>query len=257
MMQQDFPGSEPPDFHGDLRYIVALIDHVRLGILPHLNSRRDLPARHYAAASLARSNRLLSAMIKLRAAGFPDAVGLLLRSLLECWYLGMYFVLAPAEAYEKTHAAYAYQLAGLDSAYWGDTQRILDQMSVDPRRMNWRTVSDRVAALLTDRGYAAMKEMADSLYKTLYQGESAMSVHGGAALLMGLGHFDDVLPTIFGTREVRLEPDDGAIRIHVAAPLVETLARAVCVEFGVGHGEIDRLGPLIGAMNPQGDPEST
>jgi len=106
-------------------------------------------------------------MIELRTAGFPDAIGLLLRSLLECWYLGMYFVLAPDEAYEKTHTAHAHQLTRLDPAHWGDIQRILDQMPVDPRQMNWKTVSDRVATLFSERGYTAMKEMTDSLYATL------------------------------------------------------------------------------------------
>lgn len=240
------------DSNGALRHVVGLIDHIRLGVLPHLNSRRDLPARHYAAASLARCSRLLSAMIELRAAGFPDVVGILLRSILECWYLGMYFVLAPDEAYENTHAAHAFQLAKLDPSHWGDTERILSQMPVKPRHMNWKAISDRIAELLTERGYVAMKETTDPLYKTLYQGESAMSVHGGAALLMG--HFEDALPTRFGTREIRLEPDDGLIRIRMAAPLVETLARAVCVEFGVSHREIDRLGALIGAPAPQADP---
>ena len=246
--------SVPEDSNGALRYIVALIDHVRLGVLPHLNSRRDLPARHYAAASLARCNRLLLAMIELRTAGFPDVVGILLRSILEFWYLGMYFVLAPYEAYENTHAAHAFQLTRLDPALWGDTERILNQMPVKPRQMKWKTISDRIADLLTERGYVAMKEMTDPLYKTLYQGESAMSVHGGAALLMG--HFDDVVPARFGTHEIRLEPDDGAIRIHMSAPLVETLARAVCVEFGVSHWEIDRLAVLIAASAPQVKPES-
>jgi len=80
-----------------------------------------------------------------------------------------------------------------------------------------------------------------------------MSVHGGAAVL--IGHFDEVTPTRFATREIRLEPDDGALRIRMGAPLVETLARAVCVQFGVSHREIDRLGALIGASAPEGDHE--
>jgi len=226
-----------------LAQVLELTEHIRSVVIPNLNSRRDLAARHYSAAALARCTRLLLAMVDLRATGFPDVVGVLLRPFLECWYLGMYFVLEPEEAHRETRAAHAHQLSKLDPEHWGDTEQILSQITEPPRALNWRNVSDRVGTLFEQRGYRSVKETTDSLYKTLYQGESAMSVHAGAATL--IGHFDEVSEASFGVREIRLEPDDGLVRILTAAPLLETLARAVCGLFGISISEIDRLGPLF------------
>jgi hypothetical protein len=182
-------------------------------------------------------------MIELRSAFFPDVVGLILRSFLECWYLGMYFVLAPEDAYEATHAAHADQLAHLDPTVWTGADEIAAQMANSQRRMNWRDVSARVGDLLDSRGYSGVREATDALYKTLYQGESAMSVHAGAGTLTG--HFVEASHERFDLSEIPTEPDDGALRIQVAAPLLETLARAVCGTFGIGYGEIDRLAKLF------------
>jgi hypothetical protein len=49
--------------------ISEIVEHVRLRMIPYLTSRPDLAPRHYAAACLARCNRLLSSMIALRTPG--------------------------------------------------------------------------------------------------------------------------------------------------------------------------------------------
>ena len=186
-------------------------------------------------------------MIVLRSTGYPDLVGLILRPLLECWYIGMYFLLSPGEAMERTHAAHVLQLTKLDPSRWGDIQSIIDQMVMGPQSLSWEGDSDRVGDLLYELGHEGARSTADALYDVIYRGESFMSVHGGIGSLVG--HFDmpadGATPGSIGILEVRREPDDGGIRIRMAAPLLETLARGVAGEFGLQQTEIDRLGKLL------------
>ncbi len=230
-----------------LEAVNALVDHVRTKMLPRLASRPDLAPRQYAAAALARCNRLLSSMLLLRTNGYPDLIGLILRPLLECWYIGMYFLLSPAEAMDRTHAAHSLQLTKLDPDAWGNVQQIIDQMVMGPQSLSWEAVSGRVGDLLTELGHDGARATADKLYEVLYRGESMMSVHGGVGSL--IGHFDmpdgGSTPASIGILEIRREPDDGDFRIRMAAALLETLARGVAGEFGLQRTEIDRLGAIV------------
>jgi hypothetical protein len=223
--------------------VTALIEHVRTKMIPSLFSRPDRAPRHYAAAALARCNRLLAAMVVLRDSGFPDAMGGLLRSLLECWYLGMYFYLAPDEAFERTHAAHVHQLTKLDESRWGDTERVRRETQVEPQAMSWEQVSQRVGRLLDEQGNVGARQTAEGLYEVIYRGESMMSVHGGVGSL--IGHIGGAGGPSMSVLEARLELDDGGLRIRMGAPLVETLARSVAFEFGLDRSEIDRLGALL------------
>jgi hypothetical protein len=231
--------------NGDPRIdaVAALVEHVRTQMIPSLFSRPDRAPRQYAAAALARCNRLLAAMIVLRDAGFPDVIGGLLRSLLECWYLGMYFYLSPDEAFERTSAAHLHQLTKLDEARWGDFDHAFWESHVDPKGMSWEHVSNRVGTLLAESGNVGAKQTADGLYEVIYRGESMMSVHGGVASL--IGHIAGAGTASMSLAAVRLEPDDGGLRIRMGGPLLETLARSIAYEFGLDRTEIDRLGALL------------
>ena len=131
---------------------------------------------------------MLSAMLLLRASRYPDLIGIVLRSLLETWYVGMYFLLSPAEAMDRISAAHVLQLTKLDPTRWGDQQAIIDQMVVGPQSLSWETVSQRVGALLIELGHDKARATADALYESLYRGESMMSVHAGLGSLVG--HLD-------------------------------------------------------------------
>jgi hypothetical protein len=226
--------------------VQALIDYIRSQMLPRLSSRRDLASRHYSGAALIRMVRLVTAMIVLRSEGFPDVIGLPLRTVLECWWLGMYFALAPEEAYMAAHGDHGFQLGRLDPTRWGDTKAVLSQLRVPPKQeLNWKRIAKRVGELYVAHGTTTGPESSMALYETVYRGESMMSVHGG---LMNIeGHFDDAHATRFDLREIRPEPDDGEIRIALAAGLVETLARAVAAQFGLSYAQLGQLGDAIGA----------
>ena len=240
------PGEQTED--NRLEAVNSLVDHVRTRMFPYLASRPELAPRQYAAAALARWNRMLSAMLLLRASGYPDLIGIVLRSLLETWYVGMYFLLSPAEAMDRISAAHVLQLTKLDPTRWGDQQAIIDQMMVGPQSLNWESVSQRVGALLIELGHDTARATADALYDGLYRGESMMSVHAGLGSLVG--HLDmpstDSLPDSIGILEVRRELDDaGDVRIRMAGALQETLPRGIAFEFDLQRTEIDRLGSLI------------
>jgi hypothetical protein len=240
---------ESADEDARIEAVSTMVDHVRIKILPRLVSRPELAPRHYAAAALARCNRLLAGMLLLRTAGYPDLVGIFLRSLLEAWYTGLYFLLAPDEAMRRSSAAHVLQLTKLDPTRWGDQQTIIDQMFMGPQALPWEAVSRRVGELLAERGHAEAKSTAEAMYEVLYRGESMMSVHGGVGSL--IGHFDMPVstspPPSIGILEVRREPDEAtAARIRWAASLECYLARAVAEEFGLRYEELERLGALFG-----------
>jgi hypothetical protein len=186
-------------------------------------------------------------MLLLRAERYPDLIGILHRSLLEAWYAGIYFVLAPDEAMERISAAHVSQLTKLDPSKWGDQQAVIDKMFFGPKGLSWEGVSRRVGELLAELGHEGARETAYSLYETLYRGESMMSVHGGVGTL--IGHFDmpaDTSTPTIGILEVRREPEEGgSARIRMAASLEGYLAVGVAGEFGLQHVELERLGALI------------
>lgn len=245
-------GAEGPTPRGgdpQLDAAAALIEHVRLKMIPVLCSKPERAPRQYAAAALARCNRLLAAMFLLRDGDFPDIIGVLFRSLLECWYLGMYFLLAPEEASEKANAAHVHQLGKLDETKWGDIGAVIEQMEIEePKALAWDQVAIRVGKLLDESGDIGARTTAEGLYEVIYRGESMMSVHGGLGTLNG--HIETGAESL-SLRETRLEPDDGGLRIRLGAPLLEALARAVAGEFGLSRTEIDRLGALLADESPE------
>jgi hypothetical protein len=127
-----------------LETVGVLVAHVGK-MLPYLNSRPELLPRQYAAACLAKYTRLLDAMMQLRDAGFPDVIGLGLRSLLECWYLGMLLLFSPSEAMTTIGSGHVHQFKQLDAS-WGDVSLAWDDIDVGtkPKCINWSDLSKRV-----------------------------------------------------------------------------------------------------------------
>jgi hypothetical protein len=226
-----------------LEPVIEMASHIRTELIPHLQSPQDRAAQHYAAAALARCNRLLLSMLDLRKAGFPDVLGVMLRCLVECWYLGMLAILAPDETHDMIRAAHKWQLERLDDSTWEGVGSVTAQIDQAAQKMNWKVVSNRVGSLLAELGQPEGQATATSTYETIYRGESLLSVHAGAASLMG--HFQEIDAATFSTREIRHEPDDGFSRILAAAPFVGSLASCVASEYGLGNSEVDRISDLI------------
>jgi hypothetical protein len=226
-----------------------MVEYIRAVMLPRLTSRPDLVPRQYAAAALARCNRLLRAMILLRDAGYPDVVGLPVRSLLEGWYLGMYLLLAPDEALSAINASHLYQLEHLDES-WGEMTTGWDDLPVTSKLLKWKELSDRLNQLLEQSGNTTAT--AERLYEVLYRIESLMSIHGGLGTFSG--HVVGGDGVTLSIREVRQEVEDGEMRIRAAASLVGTLARGVADSFGLSTVELSRLEAIFSA--PSKGPET-
>jgi hypothetical protein len=219
--------------------ISELVEHVRLRMIPYLTSRPDLAPRHYAAACLARCNRLLSSMIALRSAGYPDVIGLPLRSLLECWYLGIYSLVAPDEAFRVINAGHAHQLGRFDET-WPAPSTEWEEISPNPKPIIWKTLSTRVEQLAHDHLHARVS--VDRLYEVLYRIESLTSVHGGLGVITG--HVEGAGTATLSILELRREPSASELRIRMGASLLEILAQAVAIEFGLSTIEIERLSAI-------------
>ena len=221
-----------------LAVIDSLIGHVRNRIIPYLTSRSDLVPRHYAAACLARCNRLLAATVDLYRTGYPDVIGLPLRSLLECWILGMYYLLAPDEAMTVITAGHVYQLAQFDDT-WGDPARAWHEELPDiaGKRINWRSVFDRVGELAQQQKIAGFT--AERLYAVLYRIDSHTDVHGGIGAFGG--HVDGGGTPVLSIREIRRDPDAGILRIRIGGWLLLRLAKMVAAEFGLSTADLGRF----------------
>jgi hypothetical protein len=218
----------------------ALAEHVRSGMLQYLTSAPDLLPRQYAATALARCNRLLLSMFEMRERGFPDVIGILARSYLECWWIGVYLVLAPAEAIGRLNAAHVSQLMKMTGS-WGDMSYVIDKMPFSGKKsqMNWKELANRVDELYSEFRDEPV-DVASSLYETLYRGESMMSVHGGLGTISG--HMLGRPPGPLIVSEVGVDLDDGESRILTIGSLHDTLARTIAGTFGLSRTEIDRLG---------------
>jgi hypothetical protein len=232
----------------DHRRIVAAVtavgDHVTT-MLPRLASRPELAPRQIAAAFLARCNRLLLSMVLLESNGFPDVAGLPLRPLIESWYLGMFLLFSPDEAMQVIRAAHLHQLRKFDETWDLDDSIeawVAAGPPIIPRQINWADLTIRVGNLMVAHGYEGARNTAERLYEVTYRSESTVSVHAGYGTVMG--HIDERSSSL-GVLEVRREPDAGAVRLHLAAALVEGLARAIAQAFGLGTARLDNLGRLL------------
>jgi hypothetical protein len=167
-------------------------------------------------------------------------IGILARSYLECWWIGVYLALAPKEALDRLNAAHVHQLTRMDDT-WGDLSSAIGKMSVSGKTspMNWKDLADRVDELYSVSSPENV-DVARRLYEALYRGESMMSVHGGLGTIAG--HMRGRPPGPLTVEEIGLEPDDGESRVLTVGSLHDTLARTIAGLFGLSTTEIDRFG---------------
>lgn len=232
---------ELPEFIPDEVRLEAsrrLVVHVQKRMLPYLVSRIELAPRGYAAAALARCAQLLGGTQHLYDNAFGDLGGCLLRPLVECWYLGLYFLLAPDEAYKAVLGAHAFQLGKLDET-WGHSGDFVTEHADVAKGLNWFALAARVGKLAEAAGEAGGLNSFTRTYEVLYRGESLMSVHGGLGTLQR--YLDIDASTTSSARKTGREPDGGAQRIITGAALVGVLATYVAREFGLGTTELDSL----------------
>ena len=109
-------------------------------------------------------------MFEMRERGYPDLIGILARSYLECWWIGVYLVLAPEEALDLLNAAHVHQLRKMDGT-WGDLSYVINRMEVTGKttQMNWKDLADRVDELYTASSPETV-EVASRPYDILYRG---------------------------------------------------------------------------------------
>jgi hypothetical protein len=134
----------------DVGALLVAVDELTAHVdsmLPRLTSREDLVPRQYAAACLARCNRLLGGMAVLLQSDHDDVAGLAVRPILECWYLTVYLVFAPDEALAVIQGANAHQVKQFDAS-WDIPTRVAYLALHEPRRMDWRSTAQRVGELL-------------------------------------------------------------------------------------------------------------
>ena len=227
-----------------LPMIAELVGYTNDTIISNLSSVPTLAPRQYAAAALARCNRLLGGMLALYSAGFPDLLGVLSRLVLEYYYVGEYLILAPDEAYEKLNAAHKEQLSRMGNGGWGDLESAMDAIPQKSQKLNLFDVKSRVGELAEAAGASGSKERMAQLYEVIYRGESLLNVHVGIGSLTG--HIEDKNPRFLSARAIRREPDDPAHTIRIAAVLVGYLAHDVARHFGISTDKIARLTNQIG-----------
>jgi hypothetical protein len=185
-------------------------------------------------------------MNQLLSLGFDDLVGLMLRALLESWYLGWYLYLDADEAMTVLYENHAYQLSHLDES-WGVAATVFDEFW-DGKQIshNWKKISDRVDELAREKG--ASSSVGERTYAVLYRGTSLMNVHGGLGTIGS-----HVVQANDGSLSLALRsarPGEGEVLVITGGGLVGTLAFVVASQFGLAVDEIGRLNQLLGWESP-------
>jgi hypothetical protein len=203
---------------------------------PHLSSRPEETPRHMAAAALVRSAHLFRGMEALYTGGLGDLAAILLRSIVECWYLAFYLLLAPEEAMEKLWGNHAYQLRQFDDS-WRALGMSIPEASADDAPHKWTKISKRVSELFAAEGDARLAERALRLYAVLYREQSLMDVHGGYATLIA-----HVRPQSDGRLSVADAPERTDVpenNVIMAGGLVADMAAALARRFGVNSAPFE------------------
>ena len=135
-----------------------------------------------------RAEALLRGVRILIDAGRADLAGLLIRSIWECWVIGLYLLLGGQDSAEHVMAAYRHHIeqywanrpqdAGpppqLDEDFWNEWP--------EPRRLWFDKVTKIVEGLLQASEQGPIEYSGISSYDVLYRLESVFSVHAGKAL---------------------------------------------------------------------------
>jgi len=177
----------------DIRLVeqgVEQLTQLVTGRLHLFTSRGQWAARQYGVAGLARGTDLLSAGIASSKAGFPDVVGVLVRSLVDSWLSGAYVMFGGAEALARLeHQLQRHEAAMLSQNGLG-AQELLrmrsDDLAVAARDIGLLDDADDASALgriTTERIAAELSELlpgedALALYNLLYRTYSTTDAHG-------------------------------------------------------------------------------
>ncbi len=217
---------------------MELVAHINNVVIPNLSAPSGAKDRLFAGASLARSSRLLGAILTLFDTGFVDAVGALLRQILECWFVGEYLLLAPEEAMQKLVEANKYQMEKMGNAGWEDLGEFAAAFDVDSRQINWATLAGRIGELFEEWGHEGAANRGKDLYDMIYRSQSLLSVHAGVGSFAGHVEVHEKFSSI---SEVRTEPGLPMMPVLMAASLVCWLGVRVSEEFGIGTARLESL----------------
>jgi hypothetical protein len=224
------------DLSDRLQAVRDLVEFVRASLV-RLTSREEDIARQFAAVGLARNNRLLSAMLLLHGSGFPDVCGMPLRPLIEQLLVSLYCLFGGRDAYEAVRGSYVRSTRAMREAKGVGTS--LDLEWHGPlETIVWEQLTRDVGALLEARGEGSAKALHQILYNDQYRATSAFEIHGGVGPVGG--HLIRTGKTL-AVSEVRVQPDDGSIRVIVAGSLQAFLAHYVFETFGLSTAAVDRL----------------
>lgn len=220
------------DAHRQGRDVILVIESASSAHVPADRESHALTAM----ASVSRCRSLLLACLELDTSGRLDVVGVVLRSLLEAWYVGVIALLGDEADLERLES---------DHRYWkNDLARGIGGIAEDEgpeRRFSVRQRAIRADQLLVqigERSDGALNE-----YAYLYGGESLMSAHAG---------FEALKPYLF-------EDSDGRVgivheadvndrlrygRLRLAVVLTALLARRTWERVGLDPTPFDGIDGL-------------
>jgi Family of unknown function (DUF5677) len=211
------------------------------GYVPRLSSRSDLVPRHFAAASLARANRLLCGIRKLTDNDLDDVSGVLLRALIEVWMVGLYLLYGGRGAFEHVGGAYVRSLTNLAPDAFPTVQAMVDEwkeFDLPANRIKYEDLAPKIGDLLEAAGGAQMENRAtmQAYYEILYRGSSLVDAHAGLSTMAPhvVSHEDRMDVSV-----KRRQHGDRHIDLVTAAALVGHLAWHVLREFGFSTAQVD------------------
>lgn len=219
------------------------LSEVIRGQLPNLTARADDTPKVLAVAALARSNRLLEAMVCLRQGGIRDVVDIGVRPIMESLLLALYCMLGGQDAADHVRGAYIRQLSQLseDITKHLPPYEPADNWDGPIDRINWETLSKQVVGqLVTARcpNETGAVAILTRLYDGTYRAHSGMSIHAGVGSFGPHAHSDGRTTAISAEAH---KADDGTAAILMAAALVGITAHFVFEVYGLSTTKIDQI----------------
>jgi hypothetical protein len=222
--------SKVENAHRRGRELIALLDSVTE--VPALGDR---PAQLIVSiAAVSRCRSLLLGVLELDDVGRTDLIGVLLRALLEVWYLGVIALLGDAADLALLEA---------DQRYWRNRlAEHLEGIAQEPGQAQPFSVWDR--ATRADELLSAIGEqpgIARDYYRIMFAGESLSSAHASLESLKAYVSEDED-GTVLIAHEP--EPDDEYRygRLHSSGVLTALLAKWTWERVGFDGGVFDALG---------------
>ena len=207
--------------------------------LPRLTSKgeEEMP-REFAAAGLARNNRLLAASLALYRAALCDVCRLPARPMIENVLFSLYSLFGGRSAYERIRGDYVGGTGTLHDAL-GLGGGLAQAWTGSTKALSTEKLTGEVGKLLAARGEVeSSKVFQRVMYDTQFRQTSEREIHGGVG---SIGGYVDRTETIIRIREVRQDLDDGVAAILLIAALHCVLAHFVLKEFGCSTIKVDSL----------------